>query len=336
MIPDTITSVFECQGCGHLISGHPSGDCDECGGGHWMHPPKLTKRPVQKATIGLAMLVKDAAESLPTLLGSLNDACEPARSTIIDTGSTDGTPDILRDWGVEPLEREWRNFGENRTELLAEAHGKADYLMLLDADMELEWKGELDVLTEDIGNVLVKQGPIDYRLPLIVRGDRTWYYPDTWHAIIRPLDGVVTEQEVNGFVAHDRGKVTREKLERDLELIRAVLAERPGYPRAMFYLAQTYKDLDRYEDAIACYRQRAEMGGYDEERFYALYEAGRLLCEHRSFHDGAPLLLEAFRMRPHRAEPLRALGNLAHSIADKLPYPVNDHLFVRHADYREH
>lgn len=286
-------------------------------------------------TIGLAMIVRDAEQTLPRLLASLGGVGDPERSTIIDTGSTDATTDVIEAWGAKPHRREWRNFAHNRTELMQLARGKADHLFLLDADLELDWRGALPELTADIALAPLHQGDLIYQLPFLVRGDKAWEYRGYAHSYLAAVDGHATRQTLQAFVAKDRGRVTEEKLRRDVVLLKAELAEHPGDARATFYLAQTYRDLGQHEDAIACYRRRAEMGGFDEECWYALYQAGVLLVEHRSYARGAPLLLEAYRQRPHRAEPLRALGNSSHSVADKLPYPADDVLFISASAYEK-
>ncbi|MFJ6901462.1 glycosyltransferase [Streptomyces hokutonensis] len=57
---------------------------------------------------------------------------------ISDTGSTDGTQDLIRKVldGVpgELHEEPWVDFGHNRTRNIRLAHGRADYLLTLDAD----------------------------------------------------------------------------------------------------------------------------------------------------------------------------------------------------------
>ncbi|OOK66498.1 glycosyl transferase 2 family protein [Mycobacterium kansasii] len=59
---------------------------------------------------------------------------------IVDTGSDDGTQDLIRDHmarlGIpgELHERPWRNFGDNRTEALTLAQGHGDYVWVVDAD----------------------------------------------------------------------------------------------------------------------------------------------------------------------------------------------------------
>ena len=73
--------------------------------------------------------------------------------------------------------------------------------------------------------------------------------------------------------------------------------------------------------------------GWDEETFYARYRLGFLLGENVSGIEGMRELLAAWEMRPGRAEPLRAIANLANSIADKIPYPA-DRLFVHPSAYK--
>ena len=92
-----------------------------------------------KPTLCLNMIVKNEAKIIARCLTS----ARPLVSTwvIVDTGSTDGTQDVIRrtlaDLPGELHERPWRNFGANRTEALALAKGKSEYILIMDADDEL-------------------------------------------------------------------------------------------------------------------------------------------------------------------------------------------------------
>jgi Glycosyl transferase family 2 len=281
------------------------------------------------STVCLAMIVRDAEDSI----GACLDSARPFISywTIIDTGSRDQTKEIikndLRDCPGELIESEWVGFGYNRSELMAAAKGKADYILLLDADMILHYDGQAFAeLTGDVYDGLVHTGSIDYALPLLVKGDRNWRYEGVAHSYLAS-DRHWDNEILPGLTIEDHSHTTPEKLRRDLDLLSAELARKPLDARTAFYLAQTYFDLDMFPEAIAMYRYRAELDGWDEENFMARYRLGTLLCEHVSFAQGAKELLAAWEMRPHRIEPLRVLANVANSVADKYPLP-NDKLFV--------
>jgi glycosyltransferase involved in cell wall biosynthesis len=85
------------------------------------------------------MIVKNEAHVIRRCL----DAVRPFIDNwiIVDTGSTDGTQAIIRehleDIPGELFERPWQNFGHNRSEALALARAKADYIFVIDADNQL-------------------------------------------------------------------------------------------------------------------------------------------------------------------------------------------------------
>ena len=78
--------------------------------------------------------------------------------------------------------------------------------------------------------------------------------------------------------------------------------------RYTFYLAQSYRDAGRLNEAAKAICQTAEMGGWDEEAWHARLAEARCL---RDLQDEGGFLrqaLAAFSQRPHRAEPLYDLA----------------------------
>src|SRR5262245_1412383 len=98
-------------------------------------------------TICLNMIVKNEARTIERCLASVRAFIDAW--VIVDTGSTDGTPDAVRqalaDLPGALFERQWRDFGSNRSEAIELARGRADYLLVVDAD---------EVLTVDDGFAL--------------------------------------------------------------------------------------------------------------------------------------------------------------------------------------
>lgn len=204
--------------------------------------------------------------------------------------------------------RPFDDFGRARTAALElAASGSHLWTLMLDADMTAEWHEELESwLAADpypeIGAwaVTVRERGVSYRLPLLTRRTAPAMYRGSVHEYLehggagRPLTGLVVTHHADG--AHREGK-----LERDLELMRGELVARE--PRAVYYSAQAYRDLGDTERAVALYRLRAELGGWDEEAWHAAYQAAKLSRD-------VPELIRVWSARPWRHEPLAAAAEL--------------------------
>ena len=284
--------------------------------------------------VGLAMLVRDEAANIARAISQVLPIVDHV--TIVDTGSQDDTVERAHDVLADSIpyrlhEREWRGFGPNRTELLELARPHSDYTLMLDCDHTLHIEGDRPTLDADEYMIRVRDD--GGRLPLLTKTQHPFRYEGVAHAYLctdKPAKIAHTD-----WLSIDGGPgASREKLERDLVLLKQAHADDPLNARTCFYLAQTYRDLDMPEEAIHYYRKRAQMGGFAEEAYFARYQAGCLLSEHVSFQQGAHALLAAWEMRPTRTEALRALANSAISVADKTPFPAEDILFVRPSAYR--
>jgi tetratricopeptide (TPR) repeat protein len=261
-------------------------------------------------SIGLAMIVRNEAHTIERCLSSVRDITDTW--VICDTGSNDGTQERIRDLmsGVpgELHERTWRDFGHNRSELMELAFGKADYLLLLDADHEVQREGTMPQLTAD--SYMVRHaGEPSYRIKRLVRGDRRWRFVGATHEYIEsPPPENVENLDALWIVHHGDGGSRAEKFERDARLLAAELERDPSNPRTVFYLAQTHRDMGDLDAAVVLYEQRAGMGGWDEEAFYARYQCGVLHARRGDWTAAVPALVAAWTMRPTRIEPLYELA----------------------------
>ncbi|MFF2078460.1 glycosyltransferase [Kitasatospora sp. NPDC058162] len=263
--------------------------------------PRLGGR---KPTICLCMIVKDEAAVIERCLASVRDLVDTW--VVSDTGSTDGTQELVRRAlaGIpgELHEEPWTNFGHNRTLNIRHARGKADYLLLIDADMVVRREGPLPELTAD-SYLLRHAADLEYRIKRLVRGTVDWRYEGSTHEYLttdqpdRPaeLDALVIEHFADGGSRSD-------KFERDARLLGEELERDPANSRAVFYLAQTMRDLGRTAEAIELYRRRAGMGGWPEEVYYALLQVGVLTAEAGDWPSAMDALLRAWESRPGRLE----------------------------------
>ena len=84
--------------------------------------------------LSLCMIVKDEATTLPKCLGSVKNVVD--EMIVLDTGSTDKTPDIAKQFGAEVHHFKWCNdFSAARNDALK--YVKGDWILVLDADETL-------------------------------------------------------------------------------------------------------------------------------------------------------------------------------------------------------
>jgi glycosyltransferase involved in cell wall biosynthesis len=263
------------------------------------------------ASICLCMIVKDEAAVIERCLSSLEGLIDSW--VICDTGSADGTQGLIEAALVgvpgELHERPWVDFGHNRSELMRLARGRADYLLLLDADMTVIFEREgLGELGAD-SYMLRHAGELEYRIKRLVRGSRDWWYEGSTHEYLT-TDGPETVENLDAIVVHHHadGGARADKFTRDRELLEGELLRDPNNARAVFYLGQTHRDLGDRARAIEFYERRALMGGWDEEVFYSLLQVGVLHGEAGDWPAAMLGLMRAWEQRPQRVEPLYELA----------------------------
>ena len=89
----------------------------------------------RRPRISLCMIVRNEAQNLPGCLAPVHDLVDEI--IVVDTGSTDRTPEIAREWGAQVFDFCWiDDFSAARNESLRHATG--DYILWLDADDRLD------------------------------------------------------------------------------------------------------------------------------------------------------------------------------------------------------
>jgi len=258
------------------------------------------------------MIVRDEAPVIERCLRSVAGLVDSW--VVCDTGSADGTQELversLKGVPGRLWERPWRDFGHNRCELMRLARGCGDYLLLLDADMTVTFdRAGLVNLTAD--SYLIRHvQPVEFWIKRLVKSDREWSYVGSVHEYLttEPLEVV---ERLDAIVVHHHydSRPVAEKLERDLSLLLQDVKQNSANARAVFYLAQTYSDLGRRDEAIGLYERRAAMGGWDQEVFYAMLRAGVLRAEIGDWPAAMATLVSAWEFRPSRLEPLYELAS---------------------------
>ena len=265
------------------------------------------------------MIVKNEAHVILRCLASVRPFIDSW--VIVDTGSTDGTQDIIRDALKEVpgeiFERPWKNFGHNRSEALQLAKGCADYIFVIDADDELVIAPDYSrpVLTADAYYMQIKHGTIDHWRVSLVSSRLDWKYVGILHEYLdsgsKHTSDKFTGVQISIHAEGARSKMLSEveKYLRDARVLEQGLVDEPDNARYVFYLAQSYRDAGEFKKSLKTYQRRTAMGGWNEEVWYSLLEVAKLSERLQLAPEiVTPLYLEAFQARPQRAEPLVELA----------------------------
>jgi glycosyltransferase involved in cell wall biosynthesis len=259
------------------------------------------------------MIVKNESNIIKKCLNSIADYLD--YWVICDTGSTDGTQDIIKSFFKEKdipgelYEDKWVSFGYNRTLYLKYAKNKCDFLIILDADEILIVKNKnfKNNIKPNSQNRIKYYGNLDYRYSILLAGNIQWKYIGVTHEYITTDEKHTVEDNDDIMINHiGNGNNKRDKFTRDIKLLSQGIKDEPNNVRYHFYLAQSYKDIGDYKNAIKYYKKRVEMGGWYEEVYYSLYMIG--LCKQNDGLDFENKILydylKAYNYNKNRLEAL--------------------------------
>ena len=243
-----------------------------------------------KKQLCLCMIVKNESHVIKNCLESVADFID--YWVISDTGSTDGTQDIIKNFFKERNipgeldETKWKNFGYNRTVVLKKARNKTKYCLIIDADDKLV--GKLEIPKGDFLSfkVHIKHGNLAHYRIHIVKNSLEWEYVGVVHEYINLVGenknnlptGVIQNCHIQASTTGNRSKDSK-KFEKDIQLLHQGIQDEPDNDRYYFYLAQSYKDNNDPINAIKYYNIRVNMGRWQEEVYYSLFMIA--VCKHR-------------------------------------------------------
>lgn len=310
----------------------------------------------------LAMIVKNEAPNIERCLESVAPYIN--YYVIADTGSIDNTKQIIKEFFEkknipgEILDHPWEDFGTNRSKVLKHCHGKTKWVMMIDADDNIEGKFPVDQLDDENDGYVVKitRGPmVWYRAQVFNLGKKLWWYEEPLHEYaiceqpmkVSQLNGdyswnVRTEGCRSREVRNDR-----EKYAKDYFLLKSYIEKDPTSTRKQFYAAQSAFDCHLFDVAEREYLKRVEMGQWPEEVFFSWMRVG--ICREmmgKPVEQIADAFMRAFESRPNRAEPLYHLSCIyrkydrprnAFMVAAQgltIPVPGEDILFVDKSVYQ--
>lgn len=311
-------------------------------------------------TFCLVMIVKNESKIIERCLSSVKDLID--YWVICDTGSTDGTQDVIKNFFEkhnikgELHQHVWRDFGYNRSLACKLAKGHCDYLITLDADEVFKYddKFEMPELSLDGYIIWTNNNGTVYQRLQIVNDKFNWYYEgvlhehfdceeDIYKRTIGYIDGMVNYPSKDGGRSVDKNKYKKDAL-----ILEQGLLDEPDNSRYVFYLAQSYKDSGDIDNAIKNYQRRIEMEGkHPEEVYMSYYMIG--LCKilrEEPFENFVGNFILAYNYRPTRLEAVHKIVrycrfnnmsglvyNMFKHILERETLKCNDGLFVEKSVY---
>ena len=214
--------------------------------------------------------------------GNLADCLRSAEGLVdemivLDTGSTDRTREIAREFGAKVFEFPWvDDFAAARNESIRHATG--DWIFWLDADdrVDADNRVKLKALFDSLGTenagyclkCLCLPDPrtgvstvVDHLRLFRNQPENRWKYrvhEQIWPAIKKQGGTVHFRDVVIQHIGYQDADNRQRKLQRDLRLLELELAEQPGEPFVLFNLGSIYHELMRPADALPLLQRSLE------------------------------------------------------------------------------
>jgi GR25 family glycosyltransferase involved in LPS biosynthesis/glycosyltransferase involved in cell wall biosynthesis len=228
------------------------------------------------------MIVKNESHIIEKTLEHLTTIFNFSYWVICDTGSTDNTQNIIKDFfnkkniNGELLEHEWKNFGYNRSLALEAVHNKSDYVLIFDADDVVHGNLIIPELKADM--YCLKMGKdFVYKRPLLVNNRLKWKFVGVLHEFLSCIDNLKTEEVLEGDYHIESGKngsrsFDPDKYLKDAKILEAAYDEEQDVSiknRYAFYCAQSYMDANMKLKSIEWYKKVTELMSWNQEKYYA-------------------------------------------------------------------
>ena len=281
-------------------------------------------------TVCLNMIVKNESH---IIRGTLEMLCSKIRFdywVICDTGSTDSTQEIIRNFFAEKNIKgelhcdEWINFAHNRTKALDYAFNKTDFLLVFDADDELHGTIRIpDIVEYDEYHLKfgMPQSGMNYTRTLLINNRKRFKYFSVLHEFISCQEPSPNEENRMCVLEGDYYVISGRSGSRNLDpnkyLKDALILEKAHaealaqgddlHKRYAFYCANSYRDCGRPEDAIRWYKITLAQDNWAQEKYVSCLYANQCCEALNQKEHGFYYLVKAFAYDTERVECLYPL-----------------------------
>lgn len=217
------------------------------------------------------MIVRDNEKTIRPCIESIRPWVD--EMVVVDTGSKDRTPEILKEYGAKLSYFEWiDDFSAARN--VSISHAKGEWIFWMDSDdtitaecgKRLRELADSDHASNTMGYVMQVHcpGPGENGLDEFTVVDHVKMFrnrPDLrfegriHEQVLMPIRAIGGDVEFTDiWIEHSGSDPSKEsqkkKVERDLRILRKDLEERPGHPFVLFNFAMTYAEMGQFEEAL--------------------------------------------------------------------------------------
>ena len=228
------------------------------------------------------MIVKNESHIIEKTLENLTNTFNFSYWVICDTGSSDNTQNIIKDFFKnkniegELIQHEWRDFGYNRTLALDAVYNKSDYVLIFDADDIVHGNLLLPELICDMYCLKIGKEFV-YKRPLLVNNRLRWKFVGVLHEYLSCIDEYKSEMTISGDYYIESGKNGSRSFDPDKYIKDAKILEKAYNSekdeglrnRYAFYCAQSYMDANMQLESIKWYKTVINSNNWNQEKYYA-------------------------------------------------------------------
>lgn len=270
-----------------------------------------------KPTVCLNMIVKDESHIIESTLQNLLKYISFDYWVICDTGSTDNTPDIIRNFFAlhnipgELLFHKWKDFAYNRTLALEVAFMKTDYIFIFDADDSIHGTFGLPTpMSHDCYQVQFGPGT-RYTRPLLFTNRKKWRYRGVLHEFLEPIDKMGPSVTLVGNYYVESGRTGNRSLQHDKYFKDALILEEAyeNEPpdglktRYAFYCAQSYRDANEIDLSIEWYKKvLTYTSHWNQELYFSALQLGHLYQKKNQWDDALHYFMKTIEYDSERIE----------------------------------
>lgn len=273
----------------------------------------------------LCIIVKNEGKNLYNCLSSFSGLYQ--KLVVVDTGSTDHTKDIAKDFGGKIFDFNWEdNFSKARNYALSKVN--TPLVMMVDADDFIgqsdvvKLKKEIKKMTNNVYGIFLpyiysavkgKNGNLSY-IPRIWRTDNGYKYELPVHEYLNiPKKDIGKFKRISIPIIHNKNTSDFHKgYKRNIRILMKEYKKNPDQRRIIYYLGHDNQQVRNYEQAISWYKKYQILKDIHKDEEHKTYVGiGICYLKLKNIEEAKKAFRKAILINPMFVEPYVFLGDIA-------------------------